>query len=895
MSEMLSYIQTRKYIVTVYNYDDLDTIYEELETSGKAPFDTEIHRDVQCLERRPMSRNTVYRLTDWEAAQLKNDTRVKAVTIHPDELGIKAGTNATTQTSSAWDKSSGTSSSMKNWGLLRCTEGSQRTGWGGTGYQGNGSGTAAQTGTIELTQTGRNVDVVICDTGLPTQAHPEFAVNADGTGGSRVVNYNWFQHNPEVTGGAVGTYNLGLLDPHGMHVAGTVAGNTQGWARDSTIYSLYYDTGNTGNFSLVFDYVRAFHRNKTVNTATGRKNPTIVNNSWGMSVFPSEWSFTDITAVTYRGTRYTPGGATTFLGTSGVCTSSTRLANLAGLENFGNRIITSGPVGATGGVINTKPASWTLESNQSAYLLGIAPPDSTYSITLTTTGNNTSIRVKNDVASGGQTGQTSLSMGIQIVRQSDNSVITSFSQGPFVSIEGGDVSAVIDEDVILPTTGAYTITYTTALDISQVSNPLTAFAMLCTITQTPSGSEAATVSSITNSLLGAASLTASTTPTVGSNDDGYWTLSLPFPITYLGTTHNTIYPSTNFYLTFGGGSTVWSGVSITNPALPKIMWCAKDNSVQRIYYGTEGVSPNRTFRVRQEGTSTTSGSVGSPSMVCEWTFYENAPSQIDLQVGVNSSKTTGGGFTTQQLNDWGFISGQRIPLRVSACDDDIEDLYDEGIIMVGAAGNGRWKHDVPGGVDWNNTFEMATRYPASVLQPYYTHRGTSPTANDTLTYGTHDLPAICVGSVDTIQIDQKVLYSDCGAGVDLFAPGTYIVSALPSGTADPRNSSYYIGKYSGTSMASPQVCGVLACALEVYPDMNQERAKAYITSIAKTGQLVATSGGPTDGQDLQGAPNLYLYYKKERESSGNVFPKINYKPRPSTGSVYPRPRIKRTL
>jgi subtilisin family serine protease len=282
-------------------------------------------------------------------------------------------------------------------------------------------------------------------------------------------------------------------------------------------------------------------------------------------------------------------------------------------------------------------------------------------------------------------------------------------------------------------------------------------------------------------------------------------------------------------------------------------------------------------------------------MVCEWTFYENAPSQIDLQVGVNSAKTTGGGFTTTQLNAWGFISGQRIPARVSACDDDIEDLYNEGIIMVGAAGNGRWKHDVPGGSDWNNTFEMATRYPASVLQPYYYMRGTSPTANDTLASGTHNLPAICVGAVDTIQIDQKVLFSDCGGGVDLFAPGTYIVSALPSGTADPRNSSFYIGKFSGTSMASPQVCGVLACALEVYPDMNQERAKAYITAIAKSGQLVATSGGPTDGQDLQGAANLYLFYKKERETSGNVFPKINYKPRPTTGSVYPRPRIKRTL
>jgi hypothetical protein len=678
-------------------------------------------------------------------------------------------------------------------------------------------------------------------------------------------------------------------------VTGTVAGNTQGWARSSNIYTLFYDTGNSGNFSLVFDYVRAFHAAKSVNVATGRRNPTIVNNSWGQSIFPGEWSLTDITAVTYRGTRFTPGGDTTFLGTSGVCTSSTRLANLLGLENFGNRITTTGPVGATGGTINSKPASWTLESNQSAYLLGISSPDASYVITLTTTGNNTTIRVKNDVASGGQTGQTSLLISIQVVRQSDNSVIASFSQGPFTSIEGGDVEAVIDENVILPTTGSYTITYTTNLNISNVTNPLTAFAMLCTITQTPSGSEAANVSSITPSLLGAASLTASTTPTVGSNDDGYWTLPLPFAITYLGTTHTTLYPSTNFYLTFGGGSTVWSGVSITNPALPKIMWCAKDNSVQRIYYGTEGVSPNRTFRVRQEGTSSTGGTVGSPSMVCEWTFYENAPSQIDLQVGVNSAKTTGGGFTTTQLNAWGFISGQRIPARVSACDDDIEDLYNEGIIMVGAAGNGRWKHDVPGGSDWNNTFEMATRYPASVLQPYYYMRGTSPTANDTLASGTHNLPAICVGAVDTIQIDQKVLFSDCGGGVDLFAPGTYIVSALPSGTADPRNSSFYIGKFSGTSMASPQVCGVLACALEVYPDMNQERAKAYITAIAKSGQLVATSGGPTDGQDLQGAPNLYLFYKKERETSGSVFPKINYKPRPTTGSVYPRPRIKRTL
>ena len=77
--------------------------------------------------------------------------------------------------------------------------------------------------------------------------------------------------------------------------------------------------------------------------------------------------------------------------------------------------------------------------------------------------------------------------------------------------------------------------------------------------------------------------------------------------------------------------------------------------------------------------------------------------------------------------------------------------------------------------------------------------------------------------------------------------------------------------------------------------MTQADAKAYIIALAKSGQLTATSGGPADGQDLQGAPNLFLYYQKERQSSGNTFPKINYKPRPATGAVYPRPRIKRTL
>ena len=886
---LLHYIATKRYIVTVENSEDLAGIYDELESLGKTPPGLDITRDVLCIDRRPSSRNTVYLLTEWEAGELARDPRIKAVTLHPKELGISAGLNAYTQTSSNWDKSTSTSSTMKNWGLLRCTEGTQRSGWGGTGYQGTGSGTAAQTGTITLTQTGKNVDVVICDENGLVWNHPEFTANADGSGATRTNQYNWFQHNLSVKGTAPGTYSYGT-GSHSTHVAGTVAGNTQGWARDANIYNLYYLSGDDADYTFpyVFDYIRQFHANKSVNGATGRKNPTIVNNSWGMSIFPSEWALTDITAVTYRGTRYTPEvGATTYLGTSGVCNANSKLADLLGFENFGNRITTSGPAPSGAGNILTYPETWTAEGGQ-VYLASLTAPASTYTVTVQ---GPCTVALISNVASGGVTGVTTLSLGITVSQ--GGSTIATYTQGPSSSTEGGDIELLIDETLNLPNSAVYTITYNTTLVNAEVSSPLTAVAMSTRVT-VATGAESASVTSITASLGSTAGLTVVTTPTTGNSDDGFWNISLPFTVNFLGAPHTTVFPGTNFYLTFGSGSTVWSGVSVSNPNLPKIMWCARDNSVQRIYHGVEGSAPNRTYRIRMEGNASTSGTLGSPGMVCEYKFYEASPNQIDLQVGVNNAKTTSSGFTTEQLNAWGFISGQRIPARVAALDADIEDAIDEGIITVGAAGNGRWKHDVPGGLDWNNTFEMSVRYPGSVAQPYYYMRGTSPTANDTTANGGFDLPNICVGSVDSIQIDQKVQYSDCGPGVDIWAPGTYIVSALPSGTADPRSGSHYLGKYSGTSMASPQVAGVLACALEIYPGMKQEEAKAYILAYAKSNQLTTTNGGPTDSQDPQGAPNKFLYYYKERATSGNTFPKTNFKPRPSTGSVYPRTRIRRT-
>ena len=891
MAEMKTYVETKEYVVTLHNAEHLSAFYNEMESKGQLTNSVIPERDVVCVDRRPSSRNTVYRLTNWEAQELKLDPRVRSVELVPSELGIRAGTTIT-QTSSNWDKSGSSSTPMKNWGLLRCTEGSQRTGWGGTGYQGNGSGTPAQTGTISLTQTGRNVDVVVVDGDGIVFDHPEYAVNADGTGGSRAIQYNWGQHDPAVKGTSASNYSYGTSD-HATHVAGTVAGNTQGWARNANIYNIFYYAGAIGDstFPYVMDYVREFHRTKSINPATGRKNPTITNNSWGMSIFPSEWALSDITAVTYRGTRFTPSGAVTYTGYSGVCTSNERLATLLGFENFGNRITTNGPYVPPGGSITAKPVSWEQEGQQT-YFTSITAPDASYTVSVDAPAD---IELIHNIAINAVSGNITLSAEI-VITDSNDTVINSWTDTDTTE-NGGTVETNIRQSYSLTGLDNYNITYNTTITGSDGLSLIYAVAMSLTVVTDAIGASAS-VTEITNNLPSTSGLTASTSPTSGNNDDGYWTINLPFTISYLGNDYTSVYVGTNTYLTFSAGSSVYSSLGPSTPNFPKIMWSCADNSVQRIYYGVEGTAPNRTYRIRVEGTASTGGSVGSPNMVNEYVFYEATPAQIDLQLGTNARKLVGGGFTTEQLNAWGFIASQRIPVRVAALDADIENAIDEGIIYVGAAGNGRWKHDVPGGPDWDNTFEMGNRYPGSVTQPYYYMRGTSPTANDTTANGGYDIPNICVGSVDTIQIDQKVQYSDCGPGVDIWAPGTYIISALPFaqfGLADdPRGGgAFKIGKFSGTSMASPQVCGVLACALEQNPHWNQVQAKAYITGIAKEGQLVESSGGPTDGQDLQDAPNLYLYYRKDRPETGLSIPRDTGGVRPSTGQLWPRPKIHR--
>ena len=211
------------------------------------------------------------------------------------------------------------------------------------------------------------------------------------------------------------------------------------------------------------DYVRQFHSTKSVNGATGRKNPTICNNSWGMSIFPGEWSFSDITAVTYRGTRYqAPGGSTTYTGFSGVCTASTRLATMINFENAGNRITTTGTSDQADSRIVSSPAAWTRINNYSAQFSATTQPANSYTVTVATDTANAQMTFDMDVSAGGSSGVTTLTTSVT-VRLNDSTVVETFTVGPTASTDGGIATNLIDETVTLATVGTYTITYATTI------------------------------------------------------------------------------------------------------------------------------------------------------------------------------------------------------------------------------------------------------------------------------------------------------------------------------------------------------------------------------------------------------------------------------------------------
>ena len=159
-------------------------------------------------------------------------------------------------------------------------------------------------------------------------------------------------------------------------------------------------------------------------------------------------------------------------------------------------------------------------------------------------------------------------------------------------------------------------------------------------------------------------------------------------------------------------------------------------------------------------------------------------------------------------------------------DSDCDDLI--FVISAGNSGGGNGKQEVPGGPDYDNRFVTGT-FAYSTYSKYYCRTG-SPTG----TVGSPDAP-INVGSLDSdyetndnSYDERKSGFSNCGPAIDVWSAGSKILAPYSNGFFDPRNSEFGNNYLSGTSMAAPNVVGVLALYLETNPSATRVDVRNWL-------------------------------------------------------------------
>ena len=214
------------------------------------------------------------------------------------------------------------------------------------------------------------------------------------------------------------------------------------------------------------------------------------------------------------------------------------------------------------------------------------------------------------------------------------------------------------------------------------------------------------------------------------------------------------------------------------------------------------------------------------------------------------------------------------PRKFASMDADVEEMTNAGIHVVIAAGNDSMKMDKSGGDDFDNYITATGGY-------VYYHRGGSPSSyecGDSATATLSDSPtidendAIMVGSIRNTAysstLEQKATFSQSGPQVDLYAAGNQISGAC-STSSDAAinaqtyslNGSYKQAKISGTSMAAPQVAGMIACFLQAHPDWTPKQVKNWFIENA-TDKLYSTGSNNdyTTDSSIHGGTQRVAYF-----------------------------------
>lgn len=182
---------------------------------------------------------------------------------------------------------------------------------------------------------------------------------------------------------------------------------------------------------------------------------------------------------------------------------------------------------------------------------------------------------------------------------------------------------------------------------------------------------------------------------------------------------------------------------------------------------------------------------------------------------------------------------QVFPAWSSAIAADVQDAIDDGVVIIGAAGNDNMLMAAEGDQDWNNSFTLRDNQLTNNSSSYYICRGGWPNSPDS--------GAINVGSLSDFANFRRSTFTQYGPGVDIFSPGDEILSAFNSGgfTDDKYGAGNYFYPISGTSMASPQVCGIVACAASGKDRFTQEDARRYLQKTSLSGDMTFDANDST--------------------------------------------------